>query len=41
MQTVVATKTIHAPIEDVFEAYPDHERPEQNGVVVTAFQAAR
>lgn len=36
MQTVVATKTIHAPIEDVFEAYTDHERLADLPMVISA-----
>ncbi|MBO0842376.1 MAG: SRPBCC family protein [Nocardioides sp.] len=36
MQTVVVTKTINAPIEDVFEAYTDHERLADLPMVISA-----
>lgn len=36
MKTVVVTKTLKAPIEDVFEAYTDHERLADLPMVISA-----
>lgn len=36
MQTVIVTKTINAPIEDVFDAYTDHERLADLPMVLSA-----
>jgi len=36
MKTIVVTKTINAPIEDVFDAYTDHERLADLPMVISA-----
>ncbi|NYJ01793.1 uncharacterized protein YndB with AHSA1/START domain [Nocardioides thalensis] len=36
MKTVVVTKTLRAPIEEVFEAYTDHERLADLPMVISA-----